>query len=95
MHIACLITTLDLLLLDLSPYSTGNWLPNRNEIDTKILNIHAQREKFAFGIQRNLYYTDLRWGFELGKTQTLGLASGETQIFAFLDTNMLVYPMQN
>ena len=34
-------------------------------------------------------------GFALGVTQFLGLASGETQIFAFLDTNMLVSPMQN
>ena len=35
-------------------------------------------------------YTDWHWGFALGETQILGLASGVTQIFAFLDTNMLV-----
>ena len=59
-----------------------------------ISNVHAQREKFAFGTQRNLYSTDLCWGFALGETQILGLASGVTQILAFLDTNMLVYPTQ-
>ena len=48
-----------------------------------------------FGTQRNLYSTDLRWGFALGETQILGLASGVMQIFMFLDTNMLVYPTQN
>ena len=58
-------------------------------------NVHAQREKFAFGTQRNLYSTDLRWGFALGITQLLSLALGLRQIFAFSDTNMLVYPMQN
>ena len=56
----------------------------------KILNVHAQREKFAFGTQHNLYSTDLRLGFALGVTQILGLASGVRQIFAFVDTNMLV-----
>ena len=35
--------------------------------------------------QRNLYSTGWRWGF----------ASGETQILAFSDTNMLVSPTQN
>ena len=48
-----------------------------------------------FGTQRNLYSTDLQWGLALGEMQTLGLASGVTEIFAFLDTNMLVYPTQN
>ena len=51
--------------------------------------------KFAFGIQRNLRSTDLRWGFALGETQILGLASGVMEILAFLDTNVLVYPTQN
>ena len=58
-----------------------------NEIDTTNMNVHAQREKFVFGTQRNLYSTDLHLGFALGLTQTLGLASGVwrrvTQIFAF------------
>ena len=47
------------------------------------------------GIQPNLYSIDLRRGFVLGEMQILGLVSGVTQIFAFLDTNMLVYPTQN
>ena len=37
--------------------------------------------KCCVGTQRNLYSTGWRWGF----------ASGETQILAFSDTNMLVY----
>ena len=45
----------------------------------KKLNVHAQREKFAFGTQRNLHSTDLRLGFALGVTQILGLASGLRQ----------------
>ena len=48
-----------------------------------------------FGTQRNLYSTDLHWGFALGVTQILGLTSGVRHIFAFLDTNMLVSPTQN
>ena len=48
------------------------------------------------GTQRiNLYPTDWRWGFALGVTEILGLASGVMQIFAFLDTRMLVSPTQN
>ena len=39
--------------------------------------------------------TDSRRGFRLGVTQILGMASGVTQIFAFLETNMLVSPTQN
>ena len=50
---------------------------------------------FVLGTQRNLHFTDLRWGFVLGETQILDLASGETHIFALLDTNMLVYQAQN
>ena len=42
-------------------------------------------KKFALGTQRNPYCTDWHWGFALGVTQ----------IFAFLDTNMLVSPTQN
>ena len=34
-------------------------------------------------------------GFGVGETQIFGLALEVTQIFVFLDTNMLVYPMQN
>ena len=61
----------------------------------KIWNVHAQREKFALETQRNLYSTDVRRGFAFGEMQILDLVSGETQIFALLDTNMLVYPTQN
>ena len=49
----------------------------------------------TFGTQRNLYSTDLRWGFALGVTQILNFALGVTQVLAFLDTNMLVFPTQN
>ena len=52
----------------------------------------ALATNFAFGTQRNLYSTDLRWGFALGETQILGLASG---VLALLDTNMLVSPTRN
>ena len=31
----------------------------------KTWNVHGQRKKFVFGTQRNLYSTDLRWGFAL------------------------------
>ena len=60
--------------------------PNVNEIDReKKKKCTCQRENFAFGTQRNLYSTDSCWGFALGVTQ----------ISAFLDTNMLVYPKRN
>ena len=35
------------------------------------------------------------WGFALRVMQILGLALGETQILPFLDTNILVSPMQD
>ena len=47
------------------------------------------------GTQHNLYSTGSHWGFAVGKTQILGLASGLAQIPVFLYTNMLVYPTQN
>ena len=49
---------------------------------------------FFWETQRNLYSTDLRWGFAFVETQTLCFASGVRQILAFLDTNMLVSPTQ-
>ena len=58
----------------------------------KIGNVHAQRKKFAFGTQRNLYSTDLHLGLALGVTQILGLASG---VSMFWDTKMLVAPTRN
>ena len=51
----------------------------------KELNVHGQNENFAFGTQRNLYSTDLHWGFALGVTH----------ILAFLDINMMVFPARN
>ena len=51
---------------------------------------NAKRINFALGIRRNLYSTDWNWGFVLGVTKVLGLASGLTQIVTFLETNMLV-----
>ena len=69
-------------LLDLSPYSTENWDPTRNEINSetnKKRNVYAQGKNFAFGTQRNLYSTDLRTGFALGVTQILKFALGVTQ----------------
>ena len=54
----------------LSPYSTRNWVcvgfQTQMKSTPKKRNVHGQREKFAFGTQRNLYSTDLRWGFALG-----------------------------
>ena len=47
--------------------------PTQMKSTQKIWNVHAQHKEFAFGTQRNLYSTDLRWGFALGKTQILGL----------------------
>ena len=71
----------------LSPYSTGNWVCIGYQTQMKstqnIWNVHAQREKFAFGTQCNLYSTDLRWGFTLGETQILGLASGKAKFCVF------------
>ena len=54
-------------------------LPKANEINTKNIKCTCPKP----GTQRNLYSTG--WGF----------ASGETQISAFSDTNMLVSPTQN
>ena len=41
------------------------------------------------GTQRNLYSTDLCWGFVLGVMQILAFALGVMQILVFLDTNKL------
>ena len=92
-----------------SLYSTGNWLPNTNEIDTKNMKCTCPTREISLGSQRNLYSTDLRWGFALGVTQILGLALGfgvggnanfrfgvgGKPVFAFLDTNMFVSPRRN
>ena len=43
----------------------------------------------------NLYSIGLRWGFALGVMQILYFALRVSQIFEFLDTNMLVYPTRN
>ena len=48
--------------------------------------LHGERGNFALGTQRNL---DL---YSIGSRR--GFALGVTQILAFLDTNMLVYPTQ-
>ena len=43
-----------------------HWPPNANEIKPKkTLNVHGQHKNVAFETQRNLYSTDLRWGFAL------------------------------
>ena len=42
----------------------------------------------------SLCSTNMRLGFVLVVMQILGLPSGVTQIFAFLDTNMLISPMR-
>ena len=44
----------------------SRWPPNMNEIYTKKRNVHGQRQNFAFGTQRNLYSTDLVFGFRVG-----------------------------
>ena len=61
----------------------------------KTENVHGQCENFALGIQRDLYSTDSCQGFALGVTLVLLFALGVTQILAFLDTNMLVFPPRN
>ena len=66
-----------------------------NETNTKKRYVHGQRKNFAFGTQRNLYSTDLRWGFALGVTQILKFVLGVMQILAFLDNNMLAFPTRN
>ena len=74
------------------PQETGFALATKaNEINkqTKKCTLPT-RKNLALGTQCNLYSTDLRWGVASGVMQILGLASGETQILAFLDTNMLV-----
>ena len=45
----------------------------------------ANARILRFGPNRNLYSTDSCWGFALGPTQ----------ILAFFDANMLIYPMRN
>ena len=40
--------------------------PTQMKSTQKIWNVHTQREKFAFGTQRNLYSTVLCWGLALG-----------------------------
>ena len=58
------------------------WLPNANEINTKIHEIYMANAcpNFPFGTQRNLYSTDLHWGFALG-TRILKFASPNTSHF--------------
>ena len=61
---------------NLSPYSTGYWVcvgykTQMKSTQKKTWNVHGQREKFAFGTQRNLYSTDSRWGFALGDVKNL------------------------
>ena len=73
----------------------SRWVTNANEMSTKNMKCAWPTRKFCIGDPLNLYSTDSRWGFALGVTQILGLALGETQILAFLDTNMLVSPMRN
>ena len=55
------------------------------KLTPKKRNVHGQRERFAFGTQRNLYSTDLCWGFALGVTQVL----------AFIDTKPMQGPNAN
>ena len=54
--------------------------------------VHAQRMPQCKKTQRNLYSTDWRWGFAWGIMQVLAFVLGVTQVLAFLDTNMLVFP---
>ena len=51
----------------------------------------ANTKNVALGLQRNLYSTDSRWGLAWGVTQFLGLALGESQMLAFLDTKAKVW----
>ena len=61
------------------------WVTNANKMSTNNMKYRGQCGNFAFGTQCNLYSTDSCWGF----------AMGVKQILTFLDTNMLVFPMQN
>ena len=71
------------------------WLPNANKMDTNNMKSTLQRENFALGTQRHLYTTCWHWGLALGVKQMLVFTLGVTQFLAFLDTNMLLSPMQN
>ena len=48
--------------VDLSPYSTGNWVcvgyQTQMKSTQKTLNVHGQHENLAFGTQVNLYSAD-------------------------------------
>ena len=50
--------------------------------------------KFCIGDPTQPIFHWLAMGFAMGVTQILCFALGVTQILAFLDTNMLVSPMQ-
>ena len=56
-----------LLALLYSPYSTENCVCVGYLTPMKLTqtawNVDGQREDFAFGTQRNLFYTDSRWEF--------------------------------
>ena len=67
-------------------------MPNANEINTKKHEMYMANTK-NLRLGPNATYIPLTlgvWVFALGVTQIFGLVSGVTQIFAFLDTNMLV-----
>ena len=53
------------------------WVPDANENYTKNMKCTCPTRKIFVGTQRNLYFTGLRLGFTLGKTQLLGFASGK------------------
>ena len=61
----------------------SRWLPNANAIYTQKKKCTWPTPYFCVGTQCNLYSTGLRLGFASGKTQILGLASGDFRVFRY------------
>ena len=61
----------------LSPYSTGNTLPNANEMDTKNMKCTWPTRDQTPRTQRKLYSTGWRWGLASGITQILALGNAK------------------
>ena len=80
---------------NLSPYSTRNWLPNANEMDTKNMKSTCPTPAPQVGDPTLPIFHLLALGFGIRGNAMLVFALGVTQILAFLGTNMLVSPTRN
>ena len=70
----------------------SRWVTNANEMNTN--NMKSTWPMPALCLGDPTHSTCLHWELAFGVTQILGLALQVTQILAFLDTHMLVYPTQ-